>query len=96
MSLVPCVLSLICLLRPCQAYTDPVLGSIAPNPDTAGNSADASSTISWADITQGQKYAGGEPYDDGGMGPMFDMARSFVDTALSKGFPDGKTATCWT
>ncbi|XP_041368326.1 prominin-1-A-like [Gigantopelta aegis] len=82
-----CLALLACLLSPCQGYTDPVLQSIVPNPDSVGNSADSNSTISWADITQGQKYAGGEPYNDGGLGTLFDMSRSFVDTALSSGFP---------
>ncbi|XP_069139436.1 prominin-1-A-like [Argopecten irradians] len=31
--------------------------------------------------------ASGITYDDAGMGPLFDFARSFVDTSLSAGFP---------
>ncbi|XP_033756237.1 prominin-1-A-like [Pecten maximus] len=31
--------------------------------------------------------AAGITYDDAGMGPLFDFARSFVDTSLSAGFP---------
>ncbi|XP_053407157.1 prominin-1-like [Mercenaria mercenaria] len=31
--------------------------------------------------------ASGIDYDDGGMGPMFDFARSFINTALPGGFP---------
>lgn len=31
--------------------------------------------------------AAGTEYDDGGMGPMFDFARSFINTALPGGFP---------
>lgn len=58
-------------------------------------------TLSWAKVSvtvQGaeqlheipdhaQYAASGTSYDDGGMGPMFDFARSFINTALPGGFP---------
>ena len=40
------------------------------------------------DITDNEHYAASNVnYDDGGMGPMFDFARSFINTALPGGFP---------
>ena len=40
------------------------------------------------DITDNENYAASNVnYDDGGMGPMFDFARSFINTALPGGFP---------
>lgn len=39
-------------------------------------------------LPQAPNYkASGTEYDDGGMGPMFDFARSFINTALPGGFP---------
>ena len=40
------------------------------------------------DIPDNADYsAANTKYDDGGMGPMFDFARSFINTALPGGFP---------
>ena len=40
------------------------------------------------EITDNEHYAASNiEYDQGGMAPMFDFARSFINTALPGGFP---------
>ena len=40
------------------------------------------------EIPENASYAASDTtYDDGGMGPMFDFARSFINIALPDGFP---------
>ncbi|XP_067657150.1 prominin-1-like [Haliotis asinina] len=68
------------------ASQDPVLTNVQ-SPDSVGNSVDDYGNITWADIPQGEPYKANAEYSDGGMGPLFDFARSFVNTCLQKGFP---------
>ena len=45
-------------------------------------------TAQLAPLPEAPEYkASGVEYSDGGMGPMFDFARSFINTALPGGFP---------
>ena len=45
-------------------------------------------TASLHKIPENASYAASDTsYDDGEMGPMFDFARSFINTALPGGFP---------
>lgn len=53
--------------------------------------------LSWTDISMAAQLrkipddvrykTSGTIYDDGGMGPLFDLARSFINTTLPGGFP---------
>lgn len=46
-----------------------------------GNTADSNSTVSWASIPAGTAYkAGSATVDDKGLGPLYDFARSFINT----------------
>ncbi|XP_046329611.2 prominin-1-like isoform X3 [Haliotis rufescens] len=79
------LLTYVSLLTP-AASMDPVLANIQ-SPDSVGNSIDDHGNITWADIPQGEPYKADAEYSDGGMGPLFDFSRSFINTCLQKGFP---------
>lgn len=83
------LLTYVSLLTP-AASMDPVLANIQ-SPDSVGNSIDDHGNITWADIPQGEPYKADAEYSDGGMGPLFDFSRSFINTCLQKGFPYGKS-----
>ncbi|KAK6177842.1 hypothetical protein SNE40_012725 [Patella caerulea] len=76
---------IVCVVYLCEA-ADPVLTPQTLN-DSVQNTADSNSNIVWSDIPKGQTYNTDATYDDGGMGPLFDFARNFINTVFSGGFP---------
>lgn len=58
--------------------------------DSAGNVADDNSTITWAGIPTGGAYQTSTEYDDGGIGALFNFARSFVHTVQPNDIPYGE------
>ena len=63
------------------AFTDPTLE------DSNGNRADINSQITWADLPEGTSYSAGSGYNDGGLAPLFNFARSFINTVQPNAFP---------
>ncbi|XP_050396806.1 prominin-1 [Patella vulgata] len=60
---------------------DPVL-TPATLTDTESNTADSNSNIFWSDVPSGKHYKTDAAYDDSGLGPMYDFARSFIGSVL--------------
>ena len=54
--------------------------------DASGNSADINSTVTWGSIPSGATYKTSTVYNDGGLKPMYDFAKSFLSTVW--GSPD--------
>ncbi|XP_050395353.1 prominin-1-A isoform X2 [Patella vulgata] len=79
------VLLTLCVVYLCEA-ADPVLTPQTLT-DSVLNTADSNSNIVWSDLPEGQTYKTDATYDDGGMGPLFDFARNFINTVFSGGFP---------
>ncbi|KAK3095244.1 hypothetical protein FSP39_012090 [Pinctada imbricata] len=67
-----------CVLSVVKA-ADPVLSPETIS-DSNGNSADRNSDITWSDIPTFATYlAGSVVYNDNGLGPMYDFAKSFIN-----------------
>jgi hypothetical protein len=59
--------------------------------DVSGNSADSSSTISWASLPTGEPFAAGNPERvSEGLEAYYDFAHNFINSVFMKGIPDGK------
>ena len=58
--------------------------------DDYGNTADASSTITFANMPSRTGYKTDASYEDGGMDPFYDLAKSFINTVQPNKPPYGK------
>lgn len=55
--------------------------------DAAGNTANGDSNITWGPFPTGIPYKTSTDYDDGGLAPWFDFARSFINTVQPNEIP---------
>jgi hypothetical protein len=69
------------------------MGTITPATlsDDKGNLADKNSNITWAALPTGSSYSSDNTANDGGLRPLYEMARKFLDVVQPNPFPYGKS-----
>lgn len=83
------VITLALVFIPYTFGADPVL-TPATITDKYGNKANSASNITWAPVPSFKPYKTVLTYNDGGLAPLFNFARSFIDTAMPDDFPYGE------
>lgn len=58
--------------------------------DSYGNTANNASVIHWAPLPSGLPYETSLEYDDGGLTPLYNFAKHFVNTVQPNPFPYGE------